>query len=72
MQQTQGDCLLTICDGMGGITVKPDGDDAPFTDNECKVAFCGADGLPHINPKPAGESCSQNGGTVCDGAGACV
>ena len=72
MQQTQGDCLLDVCDGMGNITVKPFGDDAPVTDNECKVALCGADGLPHIEPKPSGAPCSQNGGTACDGNGACL
>ncbi len=48
------DCLLNVCDGGGKVTVKPLGVDAPVTDNECKIAFCGADGLPHIEPKMAG------------------
>ena len=46
--------------------------DPPANDNELRVASCGADGLPRIDLKLAGEPCDQNGGTVCDGASVCA
>ncbi len=69
--QILGDCHRNQCDGLGNIVpVIDDGD--PFIDgNQCTDDLCIA-GTPVNPPSPAGTACTQNGGTMCDGAGNCV
>ncbi|MEW5852171.1 MAG: hypothetical protein AB2A00_25505 [Myxococcota bacterium] len=45
--------------------------DCPATGTACVVAVCSA-GQCATNPAAAHTTCSDNGGTVCDGSGACV
>lgn len=69
---TTGDCRSDQCDGNGNIVVDaPDGLDLPVDGNECTEDVCTA-GTPSNPPLTAGATCSQNGGTMCDGSGLCV
>ncbi len=69
---TVGDCRSDRCDESGNIAANvPDDTDVPFDDNACTNDVCSA-GVPSHPPVAAGEACSQNGGTKCDGAGGCV
>lgn len=69
--QTPGDCQTTICDGNGAIVSVNDDTDVPSDGNDCTVSTCD-NGDPITTHRPAGDSCDQNGGSVCDGHGACV
>lgn len=69
--QTPGDCQRKACDGQGGTTSIADNSDLPVDGNDCTDDFC-TGGVPSNPAKAAGASCSQNGGTMCDGAGQCV
>jgi cysteine-rich repeat protein len=69
--QSDGDCQLAVCDGMG-MTATEDDDADVFDDgNDCTVDAC-ASGSPTNTPSPEGTACADGGGVVCDGAGACV
>jgi cysteine-rich repeat protein len=69
--QSDGDCQLAVCDGMG-MTATEDDDADIFDDgNDCTVDGC-ASGSPTNTPSPEGTACTDGGGVVCDGAGACV
>jgi alpha-tubulin suppressor-like RCC1 family protein len=70
-KQTSGDCRKSVCDGQGQATELPDDQDVPSSGNPCAGDGCLA-GVPQHPPKPAGTSCSEGNGTVCDGAGSCV
>jgi Divergent InlB B-repeat domain len=70
--QTPGDCLVNVCDGSGDITAAVDDADIPADDgNQCTNETC-VSGVPSHPSSAPGTSCSQNGGLVCDGSGACV
>jgi cysteine-rich repeat protein len=70
--QTTGDCQVNVCTGTGSTTAGPDDTDVPADDgNQCTLEVCTA-GVPSHPNAPSGTSCNQNGGTVCDGSGACV
>lgn len=69
---TPGDCHSTACDGQGGTVELVDVSDIPDDSNDCTVDKCDGQGKAWNTPLPAGASCSSNGGTKCDGAGACV
>jgi hypothetical protein len=70
--QTSGDCQKTQCDGAGNTVSAADDDDAPADDgNQCTTDVCTA-GVPSHPNRSLGAACNQNGGTLCDGAGACV
>ncbi len=69
--QTPGDCVDNVCDGNGGVTVQADNNDVPNSPSQCMVGICTAGGIGFAN-QPAGTSCTQNGGTQCDGSGNCV
>jgi hypothetical protein len=71
MMQTPGDCKLAVCDGMGGVTQQPDDSDVPVDGKACTSDVC-MNGVPSNPALPAHTSCNQNGGTMCDGNGACV
>jgi hypothetical protein len=70
--QTTGDCQILECDGAGDVTSIADNSDVPADDgNQCTAEIC-ASGVPIEQNRPAGFPCNQNGGTVCNGSGACV
>jgi hypothetical protein len=70
--QTSGDCQTTQCDGAGNIVSAADDSDAPADDgNQCTTDVCTA-GVPSHPNRSLGAACSQGGGSLCDGAGACV
>lgn len=69
--QVLGDCKLSVCDGAGQIASQNDDTDISSDQNECTEDTC-VDGTAMSEPVPSGATCSEGGGTVCDGAGACV
>jgi hypothetical protein len=66
-----GDCHHDQCNGSGDIETVIDDNDKPPTTNQCLDSVCTA-GVPSNPPLNSGTACSQNSGTKCDGAGACV
>jgi len=71
-EQTDGDCVELQCDGAGNIVPVPDDADEPDDDgNDCTDEVCVA-GNPDHPDLPIDTDCSDNGGTVCNGAGDCV
>jgi formylglycine-generating enzyme required for sulfatase activity len=69
--QVTGDCKRKQCDGNGGITDAVYDADVPVDFNQCSGDVCTA-GQPSNPSLPSGTTCNQNGGQVCNGAGACV
>ncbi len=69
--QSAGDCKRTVCDGTGATAVVNDDGDTPDDGVQCTSDLCTA-GVPSNPPKPASTACTQDGGTVCNSAGACV
>ena len=69
--QTAGDCREVQCDGSGGTTNATKDSDVPVDGNQCTDDVC-TTGTPSNPPLGAGTSCTQSGGTTCDGAGVCV
>lgn len=69
--QTGGDCRRAVCDGMGNSSEVNDDADVPVDNAECTDDVC-ASGVPSNPPRTSGATCSENGGTRCNGAGACV
>jgi hypothetical protein len=68
--QTANDCSSVVCDGAGGTTTIADtADHAAST--TCDTISCTGTTVTHT-PALSGTSCTTGGGTVCDGAGACV
>jgi hypothetical protein len=67
-----GDCHRDVCDGNGNVVSQIDNNDTPSTGgNQCRQSVC-TNGAPSTPPQPLDFPCSQNNGTKCDGAGACV
>ena len=69
--QTTGDCQVIQCDGNGGTMSVADDTDLPVDGNQCTQDVC-TSGTPSNPETSSGTACSQNGGTLCDGAGNCV
>jgi hypothetical protein len=69
--QTTGDCKQTQCDGSGAIVTVNFDSDLPVDNNQCTLDVCSA-GVAANPAAVLGATCSQNGGTVCDGTGTCV
>ena len=69
--QTPGDCLQSVCDGMGATTTQPDDADVLDDQNDCTKDVC-AKGAPENQPTASGAACTSGGGKVCDGASKCV
>jgi plastocyanin len=65
------DCQTLVCDGRGDQIAEADVSDLPDDDNDCTDDTCDGATATHT-PKASGVSCADAGGTVCDGAGACV
>jgi cysteine-rich repeat protein len=69
--QTLGDCQEVQCNGNGGTQIVADPGD-PFDDGEqCTINACDG-GMPTTAPAPAGDSCTEGTGQLCDGSGVCV
>ncbi len=69
--QTAGDCKARVCDGNGAISVVNDDTDVAVDGKQCTRDLCTA-GSPSNPPVTAGTLCTESGGKVCDGSGACV
>lgn len=69
--QTAGDCQLNVCDGTGGEVAVADNTDLPDDGNQCTDDLCTGGAASNL-PSPAGTPCNQNGGSICDGSGACI
>lgn len=69
--QTGGDCHRSECDGAGNIHSVVDDSDVPKHDLECTSDLC-TNGVPSHGNVTAGTPCNQDGGSSCNGAGACV
>jgi len=70
--QTSGDCQQLRCNGIGGVKSVNYNSDLPADDgNQCTDETC-VNGSPQHPDEALDFSCSQNGGTYCDGNGACV
>ncbi len=69
--QMPGDCKQNQCDGAGNSAPVTFDTDVPVDGNQCTDDVCTA-GAPSNPALPLNTMCSQNGGTICDGAGACV
>jgi len=70
-EQAPGDCKQNQCNGSGGIAAVPLGTDVAFDGNACTYDVCN-EGTPAHPPALAGTTCSQDGGYLCNGQGACV
>lgn len=68
---TAGNCRHDVCDGQGAVASAPDDTDLPIDGNECTKDLCSG-GVASNPPEPARTACAQYGGTLCDGAVACV
>ena len=68
-----GDCRSNQCDGNGNVTTDAvDNTDVPADDgNQCTGESCSG-GVPSHPNSATGTACNQGGGTLCNGAGACV
>jgi hypothetical protein len=71
VSQVAGDCSQDVCDGSGAVVPAALASDVPIDGDACTRDSC--DGGTPSNPSAAaGTACTRDGGTVCDGAGACV
>lgn len=71
IEQSDGDCQLSVCDGNGGTTSIDDDADILDDGKQCTVDICKGGTLEH-NPAIPGTVCNEGGGTRCNDAGACV
>jgi hypothetical protein len=68
--QVEGDCLEVQCDGLGGTKAVGASGDVVDDGNPCTDDLCAGGAATHPN-SASGKACAM-GGTVCNGAGACV
>jgi hypothetical protein len=68
--QPAGDCKKNVCQA-GAAVAQADDTDVPKDAKSCTVDGCDA-GSPKTTPEASGAACSESGGKVCDGMGACV
>ncbi|MEA2697490.1 MAG: hypothetical protein QOI66_1761, partial [Myxococcales bacterium] len=71
VDQTAGDCQKIVCNGSGARTSIDDNTDKPVDNKVCTDDLC-TTGVPSNPPFGTNVTCNANGGTHCDGAGACV
>jgi hypothetical protein len=69
--QTAGDCKQTQCNGAGALVAVDLDADVPVDSQQCTGDVCTA-GVPSNPPLAAGTACTQSGGTLCNGSGACT
>lgn len=70
--QVTGNCTTKVCNGSGDVTTIAAPTDLPVDGNACTLDQCVGGSSPQNPPAPSGATCSQGGGTVCNGNGACV
>ncbi len=70
-QQTAGDCLAVVCDGVGGVALAPDDADILNDQLACTDDLCSA-GAPVNAHSAAGSPCGRGGDMLCNGLGDCV
>lgn len=68
--QSEGDCERVVCAAGAEDSVADDGD-LPIDGLDCTTDGCDG-GEPTNIPLAGGTACTQNGGQVCNGDGACV
>ena len=70
--QTANDCKVRTCDGSGHLLILSDDSDVPLDDgDQCTAPGCD-DKTPVFVPAAVDTTCTQDGGSYCDGAGQCV
>jgi hypothetical protein len=69
--QATGDCKQNQCDGAGSIVSANLPSDVPVDNLQCTSDVC-TNGTPSNPPLASGAPCTQDGGSMCDGNGACV
>jgi hypothetical protein len=69
--QVANDCKKIVCDGRGGTKEIDDPSDVPDDGNDCTDDVCFPVGPTNAMSAPK-TACDESGGTICDGAGACV
>jgi hypothetical protein len=70
--QVEGDCMINQCSGTGEVDTIEDTSDPTDDQKECTTDTCQPDGMTMHTPVVAATACSENGGKVCNNAGACV
>jgi hypothetical protein len=60
-----------VCDGMGACTGCTSPSQCPGQDGDCQTRTCEA-AVCGLHLEATGEACDEDGGSVCDGAGACA
>jgi hypothetical protein len=70
--QVEGDCMINQCSGTGMVDTIEDTSDPTDDQKECTTDTCQPDGTTMHAPVNAGTACSEDGGKVCNNAGACV
>jgi hypothetical protein len=70
--QAQGDCKSQVCTGTGTFETVDDAADPADDMKECTKDTCVGGGMTTHTNVSLGTACSQNGGKVCNNAGACV
>lgn len=69
--QTLGDCKRLVCDGHGGVMAEVDDSDVENDARTCTRDTC-VGGQPQHDPEAPLTGCADDGGVVCNAAGACV
>lgn len=69
--QTDNDCVKSVCDGHGIIVGVPDNSDLPDDGNDCTSDTC-AGGIPDNENRPLHATCDSDGGSFCTSDGVCV
>ncbi|MBM4397526.1 MAG: hypothetical protein FJ087_17800 [Deltaproteobacteria bacterium] len=69
--QKKGDCIVVVCDGLGGSHNVADDADVPVDNNQCTEDECDAGVATNPFSIP-GAPCAIGAGKVCNGKGACV
>ncbi|PKN32030.1 MAG: hypothetical protein CVU63_20875, partial [Deltaproteobacteria bacterium HGW-Deltaproteobacteria-20] len=70
-QQTPGDCRVAECNGNGGTQSTVDDTDILDDGTLCTVNTC-TNGTAGVSNAVLRATCSDSGGTLCDGNGNCV
>jgi hypothetical protein len=69
--QVEGDCMINRCTGTGESETIDDDTDPGDDMKECTTDTCVGGTTMHTNVN-SGTACAENGGSVCNNAGACV
>lgn len=71
VDQTVGDCRVTVCDGVGSTTDVPEPTDVVDDGNACTLEAC-VEGELQIGFAEPGTTCGPGGDLECDAAGTCT